>query len=188
MSEAMRKIVMGVLSRPEVKKIDFTLGGVKIDKTVLGSVAGKLRSKDIDVDYVAALGTKIAKYKIGENKYVLGTKSGLSADMEALIVHESVHAANDLSSKSLKVSTDEAAAYVAQALYFYYRNEKVLANGAKPTFTDSLLREAWNAATLARSKKTKTLSDKDIQKLVGEISRDPKYRGTAATTRKYDGV
>ena len=187
MSLALSRLVRSLLSRPEAAKISFTLGGMMIGPSSFQLVKSNILSGKISVVYISSLGANVAKYQYKKNKLCLGFRaSGVSADNEALIIHECVHAACDLSSHSVKVSLDEAVAYVAQCLYFYYRNEQALKTpGVRPTFTNPILREAWQVATLARSKKV--LNDSDIQKLLRAISQHRLYSRTHSITKHYDG-
>jgi hypothetical protein len=184
----MKKMVMAVLSKPEVAKIKFTLETIKIGSSSFQLVKSKIQGNKIKVGYSAKLGTGVAKYSYKKNTLSLGFKSiGGNADKEALIVHECTHAACDIAGKAMLLTHSEAAAYVAQALYFYYRNEVVLSKpGVKPTFVSALLREAWEVATKARA--NPKLGKDDIKKLLGLIAKHPLYKKRHSKTEAYDGV
>ena len=188
MSAALSTLVRSILSRPEVAKIDFTLGGLRMAPSSFGLVREYILRGKIAVAYSPTLGAGAAKYRYAENKLVMGFRAAdVTADGEALIVHESVHIACDLSALSVKTGIDEAAAYVAQCLYFYYRNEKLLSEpGVEPTFADPILKEAWSVAMKARS--TKTVPDEDIKGLLKAISKHHLYAKTHSVVRHYDGV
>ena len=190
MSLALANLVRSVLSRPETAKINFSVGGMMIEPSSFRMVKEKILGGQIDVVYDRSLAAKVAKYRPLENTLHLSTTfriDGISTDQEALIIHECVHAAADLSALAVKIGLDEAAAYVAQCLYFYYRNEAALKRqGVRPTFTDPILEEAWKVGTLARSKNK--LSDRDIGQLLWVISQHRLYKKNHTFTRPYDGV
>ncbi len=188
MSAALRTLVRSVLAKPEVKKIDFTLGGLRVGPPSFSLVSEGILNARIDVTHDAKLGGGAAKYRYHENKLVLGfDASGVTADNEALIVHECVHIAGDLSVVAVKVGMDEAAAYVAQCLYFFYKNEKLLSEpGISPTFADPILKEAWQVATKAR--RSKVLVDDDLEALLKAIAEHHLYSHTHSVMRHYDGA
>lgn len=188
MSEALRTLVRSVLARPEVKKISFTLGGLQTGPSSFELIGENLLNGKIDVVHDAKMGANAAKYRFTANKLFLGFKaSGATADNEALIVHEAVHMACDLSAVSVKVGVDEAAGYVAQCLYFYYKNEEVLSKpDVSPSFADPILKEAWPVAMKART--TKVLADEEIKALLKAISKHHLYAKTHSVMKHYDGV
>ena len=184
----MKKMVMTVLSRPEVAKINFTLETIKIDSSSFQKVKSKIQGKKITVVYSKKIGTGIAKYRYKLNRLVLGFRAtGGNGDKEALIIHECTHAACDIAGKAMLLTHSEAAAYVAQALYFFYRNEAALSKpGVKPTFASTLLREAWEVSKKARA--NPKLSKDDIKKLLGIIAKHPLYKKRHSKKEAYDGV
>lgn len=93
----------------------------------------------------------------------------------------------DITGKTLLVKYSEAAAYVAQCLYFYYANEPAFAVQT-PTFGNKVLQAAWDLATLVRNTKNGILTMADIAGLLKEISANPLYKKTADTDAKYNGV
>ena len=71
-----------------------------------------------------------AKYDSANNKFSIGQGHGKS--FEALLVHESVHAAFDLRKTQLPWVDNEAAAYIAQGYYLQNKGfgyEKLMPNG-----------------------------------------------------------
>jgi hypothetical protein len=189
MSLALANKVCGVFSRPELVKINFSMGGMIINYSTFAIVKEKIKYGKIDVVQDKTLPAKVAKYSYTQNKLKLGFSAvcAWDADQEALIIHECIHIANDLSSRSIKVSLDEAAAYTAQLLYFYFRNEKILKKpGVSPTFSNGIQKEAWEVAMKVLSKKTLQLSD--YQELLKKIEANPTYTKIHDKTRIYDGV
>lgn len=188
MTLLMRNMVAKVLARPEVAKIEFSLGKISISSASFKKVGVCIRSGKIKVTHTPKLGRGTAKYRYTKNTLFLGFSSvSGNADSEALIVHECTHAACDIDGKKLLVSQSEAAAYVAQCLYYFYRNEVELSKpGVSPTFKSDLLREAWAAATKARA--SKALGDADIKPLIDEIEVHKLYKTRHSLMEAYDGV
>ena len=128
-----------------------------------------------------------AIYRYTHNTLFLGFNTGLNADKEALIVHECTHAAMDIAGKTLQRNYSEAAAYIAQCLFFFYKNKAALSKpGIKPKFRSSLLRKAWEVAMKAL--KSSVLTNKDIKPLLSEIAKHPLYKRRHLKNVAYDGV
>ena len=179
--------VSAILAKAETGKIKFSLGAISIDSNAYKQVKTNIDNGKIKVVYDAKVGAGTAKYRYTHNTLRLGFQVIDTADKEALIIHECTHAACDIAKKALLVSHSEAAAYVAQCLYFYYLNEAALATGnVQPTFKSGILTAAWDVATKARQ--NSSLSDKDIEKLLAEIAKDSKYKDRHSQNEDYDGV
>ena len=184
----MKNMVITVLSTPEVAKIKFTLGPITISPFSFKQVTDTIQNDKIKVVFSAKLPANVAKYRYTHNTLFLGFRTtGGSVDKEALIIHECTHAALDIAGKAVMVSHCEAAGYVAQCLYFYYKNETELSKpGVKPTFPSPTLNEAWKVAEKARD--NEVLSDTDIEPLLQEIAKNPLYKSRHAQQEPYDGV
>jgi hypothetical protein len=132
---------------------------------------------------------KPTKYRSTNNTLLLNPKdASAGADMEALIVHECTHAGCDLRKASLTVDYSEAVAFVAQCLFFYYKNEKVLKSGsAKPTFADPILKGAWKVAMKVKEPGAAALSAADVKPLLNAIASHKNYKNTYSKQVIYDG-
>ena len=184
---ALETSVSNLMAKAETGKIKFTLAGIAIDSTSYKAVKDCVDNAKIKVSYDATLGANAAKYRYTHNTLFLGFQPVTGQDKEALVVHECTHAACDIAKKSLLVSNSEAAAYVAQSLYFFYMNEKVLADGkVKPTFKSGILQAAWDVATQARA--TPSLTNEHIKKLLEEIAKDAAYKDRYTKNDDFDGV
>lgn len=178
--------VIRVLSGPEVGRISFALGGTSINKAAIYTpVSTAIQSGKISV--VQSKNPTI--YSSTSNTLSLNAKEAIAgADMEALIVHECTHAGCDLRKASLTVNYSEAVAFVAQCLFFYYKNEKVLKSGsADPTFADSILKEAWKVAMKVKNPSAVALSVADVQPLLNAIASHKYYKNTYSKQMIYDG-
>lgn len=184
----MENMVCGVLARPEVAKIKFTLGPVSISSHSFKQVEDNILNGKIKVVFTPKLPANNGKYRYTHNTLFLGfMAAGDNIDKQALIIHECTHAAMDIVGKALMVSHCEAAAYVAQCLFFYYVNEVELSEpGVKPTFQSAILQEAWKVAEKART--DEVLSEEDIDQLLKEIARHPLYKTRHSKHEAYDGV
>lgn len=179
--------VSNVLMKTETGKIKFSLGEISIDSNSYKQVKTQIDNGKIKVVYSKEIGANAAKYRYTHNTLFLGFQSVNNIDKEALIIHECTHAACDIAKKALLVSHSEAAAYIAQCLYFYYRNEQALSTGnLKPTFKSKILKAAWNVATKALH--NSSLGDNDIKELLAEIARDSAYKKRHKQKENYDGV
>ena len=177
--------VSNVLAKTATAKIKFSLDGISIDANAYKQVKTNIENGKIQVNYSDKIGAT-AKYRYTHNILFLGFKNIDNSDKEALVIHECTHAACDIAGKAVLVSHSEAAAHVAQCLYYYYINEAALASGNKPTFKSSLLKAAWDVAMTARQ--NSTLSDEDIKTLMAEIAKHPTYKDGANQNENFDGV
>lgn len=184
----MKKMVCEILAKPEVAKIKFTLGPVTIEPHSFTQVEESILNGKIKVVFTPKLPANNAKYRYTHNTLFLGFMTvGNNIDKQALIIHECSHAAMDIAGKALLVSHCEAAAYVAQCLFFYYTNEADLSKpGVKPTFQSAILQEAWKVAEKARDHEV--LNDEDIAELLKEIAKHPLYKTRHSKHEPYDGV
>ena len=160
----MKQIVLNTLDKLEIRKIAFGFGTIYINALSFESVKEAIKKDKIKVEYKSSLGANTAKYRYTANTLFLGFKdTGGSTDREALIVHECVHAIFDIAGKTMLVKQSEAAAYVTQVLYFYYRNESAILAGSTPTFKDPILKAAWDVAMIARRRSN--ITEKEVAPL-----------------------
>ncbi len=183
----MKQLVTTVLSRDEIKKIDFTVAGIKVSPLGFNAVKNNVQSEKIEVEFSRRLARNTAQYVHSHNKMLLSFRSlDGDSDREGLIVHECVHAIADINGKKQLVSKSEASAFIAQCLYLYYRNEKDIQDGLIIEFDDKVLSAAWKTAEKVRE--NSTLSDSDLEPLLKVIAKDRAYRHNHSTMNDYDGV
>jgi hypothetical protein len=172
---------------PYTSKIKLAFGAISLDANSYKAVKTAIDGGKITVQHDAKMGSRSGRYRYTHNTMFLGFPSITTQDQQALVVHESTHAAFDIAGKALKVSHSEAAAYIAQCLFFYYANEPALSTGnVKPTFASPILQAAWDAAMLARP--TGTVTEKDLEKLLAAIAKDADYKDNHDQDEAYDGV
>ena len=184
----MKQMVLDVLNRAEIRRIAFSFGPpITINGLSFEPVKTALNNDDITVRYSASLGPGVAKYSHTHDRFSLGFRQlGNNIDLEALIVHEATHAALDAQAVPRLLKRSEAAAYLAQCLYFYYRNEAALQAGAQPTFADPVLRAAWPISEICRRRSS--LTDDEVEPLYQAITQRRQYRGRGEDEVAFDGV
>jgi hypothetical protein len=129
---AVKDQMIEVLRSGETRRINFSFRGtggreIRVGPRMFTQVAEALANDQISV-VEGRFTTDIAMYSAfadasgtsAANTFYLGRNPRWSRSFNALIVHESVHAAFDLSRTSLPWIDNEAAAYVAQG--YYLRN------------------------------------------------------------------
>jgi hypothetical protein len=183
----MKTMVLDTLDRPAIRQFAFGFANLYINALLFEEVKNAIKNDKITVTHSSKMSSLDAKYVYKKNKLVLGfKKTGGNTDREALIVHECVHALLDIQMKLVSVQQSEAAAYIAQCLYYYYRNEEAFQGGAEATFGDPLLQAAWGVS--AKCRKNSSVKDADLQPLYAAISTHSKYKDRYADTEGFDGV
>lgn len=133
--------VMGVLTSPSAKRIDFHLGLIHVDAIGLAAVKSLVSVSAVGgvrIDIVKYLPKGVAaQYDNATNTLQFTRKDyGATAGERAVILHECVHALHDVygggyyhprgGSRFMTASENEAAAYVAGCLYHLYETGKTL--------------------------------------------------------------
>jgi hypothetical protein len=182
----MKQLVITVLDDALVSRITFRFGPVNIAAAGYDAVKAAVQSDRITVVHIPDLGTNKAVYRYTHNQFRLGfTSLGGSADRKALILHEATHAIFDINATRMKEKQSEAAAYIAQCMYFYFLNEAAIRGGATPTFSgNAILTAAWPIAVGAIS--TPQIADTALAPLFTAIANDRQYNAEADVV--FDGV
>jgi hypothetical protein len=185
------------LKSPAAQKIDFWCNGIHVDGGGFYAVITSLITDllHVSVDHTLA-GKHIAKYSDTDNTFYFGTAHygdhNSTVLEKALTIHESVHAMVDISFNSpegwvadvssghpsrdafryhpaLMTLQEEAAAYVAQALF--------IANATGHwDFQDPYLILAMRIADRIQGKDGAAVTDKEASDLVNAIGSDPLYQ------------
>ena len=125
-ANGMADFIVNVLESSDTQRIHFTFVGksglkIPIDGGRFRRVARAIRGGTIKVAYPVPTGPFSAFYDAKSNTFSIAEGLPISSRMfNALIVHESLHAAFDLNKSVLTHFESEAVAYVAQG--FYLRN------------------------------------------------------------------
>lgn len=179
-------MVESVLSREETKRINFSLEGFWVNRLHFLGVVCALKNSTISVRHESELAPNDAKYSYTGDRFYFGfTEIAGNVTREATIVHEAVHAAMDISDLPQYLRVSEGCAYVAGALYMYYRNEQLIAAGRTPNLS-GIHKAAWSLAALARTKVA--LTKDDAKELYAAIDAEDAYKGRLNQTERFDGV
>lgn len=183
----MKDIVIDTLGLPAASQFTFSFSPINVGPLTFTPVIAALQADKITVTRDAKLPNGIAVYSYKHNRYRLGfDATNGNADRQAVIVHESIHAALDILASPVTVKVSEAAAYIAQCLFYYYSNQSAFQGGTTPTFANGTLRAAWGVAMTAL--KTPALTDADLAPLYTALASDPLYRGRLDKSDAFDGV
>ncbi len=126
----LRERIMRILRSSDAQRISFSINGsagtpIAVNGRMLAQVAQAIEEGTITVQS-GGVGDGWAKYSAraegtdAANTLYVGTNNTGSRDFAGLIVHESVHAAFDLSRTTIPWIDNEIVAYIAQG--YYYRN------------------------------------------------------------------
>lgn len=183
----MKQMVLNVLGQTAITRIALSFGPIAINALSFEPVKQALKKGTITVKYSSKTGANHAKYSFSHNRFTLGFKKTRgSMDREALIAHEAVHAALDAKGVPRTVKQSEAAAFLFQCLYFYYRNETAFKNGAKPTFKNKILKAAWPISQICVRRTRLTASE--VEPLYKAIAAHKIYKGRENDKEAFDGV
>jgi len=128
-----------------------------------------------------------AAYNNREDTFFLADGQVNTVAREALIVHEAVHALNDLRSSPQIVGDDESAAYVAQAMYLLRSGMTAPAILALVGRTD--IHIFSNAVNIAlQVLRGRTPNRREWIQLVTAIGAHPAYRGRLHSVVSYNGL
>jgi hypothetical protein len=184
--------LFAILQSPEAQRIDFTLGSIKVDGKGLMEVVTSLMLGTLHIDITTMDAGAAAQYLPHGNTFQFPNAGfGVLATDESSILHECVHAMQDLDygydfsrgDYFTMESENEAVAYVAGCLYDFYK----LPN---PAYTGMAWVAAQKIAVKIKDTPGAVVSDADVQTLRGVIVSDPVYQTrTFATDDTYsDGA
>jgi hypothetical protein len=173
-----------VLLSDAAEKIDFTLRAIHVKGDDLISVTthlwlASIGAPGITLDFGHVPAGGLAAYNYPGNFFKLpDTNYGQSAEDRSNILHESVHAMLDIKGPPRAgrlYVTDEAAAYVAQALFFKFDTGKHIPS-AHPIFV-----KAVAIAKTIEGKKGAAVPTKEAEALEKLIPPEPAYKAKGIT-------
>ncbi len=184
----MADLVTDVLNMPDVARIGFTFGTIAVGTVGFAAVKAGLLGNQIKVEVEKKRGKGHAVYRYTADTFFFGFDSaGGNADLQALVVHEAVHAGFDVAATAMLVKESEALAYIAQCLFFYYVNEAALSGGTSvPAFRDPILKAAWPVSQTALKQPALTVTD--LEPVFAAISVHPTYKDRYGQNVPYDGL
>ncbi|WP_282610246.1 hypothetical protein [Pelagibius sp. Alg239-R121] len=173
------------------KLVDFILGSIRVTPALIADVGTALSSGKIAVVVDPALAHN-ARYHAKLNQFQLKKNiSTLDLLDRALLIHEATHAVNDMRKlgKTLNID-DEAAGYIAQALYLY-GNHPVKTDrlkDAKNAAADKLYAAAYSAAVAIVGKKNAAVISQEVTKVKAALKLVPEYKKTIGMSAIHDGI
>lgn len=176
-----RSVIWRTLSSPAARQINFTLGSITIDWSGLMAIASWVLNGQIGIRIKTHKMGVRARYVEKENLLSIPPDlSGATAEDRSYLVHECAHALHDLyggnklystrGSYATTVSENEAAAHIAQCLYYIYET------GAAMTGVTPLYAKASQIAEAIKNQAGARVSLTDEWELRREIAAHPEYR------------
>lgn len=183
--QSAKQTVLQVLAKPEIEKINFSVGSVSITGHLLKRVRNCIIKNRIKVKHVPN----------GDNEYDPNTNllyfkydNINRISQEALIVHECVHAGTDLTNAAkMRVSSSEAAAYISQCTYIRLKTkDKDRRLMGDTPVEDKVFEIANELAEKVIAKKP--LTNTDLNKLREAIGKHPFYVRNHKTISGWNGI
>ncbi len=181
--------VAAIFEDSKNSNITFSIIGISIRPSHFVEVGKAVREGRITLEIDPKLAQGDAVYFFKDNKMVLKSYDFNDLLLCALIVHEGVHAINDIKKRS-KIATidDEVAAFVAQALYIRGHGYPVstgLRLTDKDSKKDAIFQKAFLIADLISARKSFWREWIDLRAAIKAV---PDYAGSLATPRAYKGI
>ena len=181
--------VASIFEDSKNSNINFSIIGISIRPSHFVEVGKAVREGRITLEIDPKLAQGDAVYFFKDNKMVLKSYDFNDLLLCALIVHEGVHAINDIKKRS-KIATidDEVAAFVAQALYIRGHGYPVstgLRLTDKDSKKDAIFQKAFLIADLISARKSFWREWIDLRAAIKAV---PDYAGSLATPRAYKGI
>jgi hypothetical protein len=171
---ALADTVAAIFEGPRVARIHFRLGGLEISPQRLRGVGKAIKKGDIKVEVEKGGKLLSASYHPHSDTLLVPDDKLASVSAQAGVLHEGVHALVDMYKfKDVTVLNDEAAAYLAEAIYWRAAHSWVSGGAAEMAI--------YNAADqIARAhdlynKRGIRLSLDDVADLRAAIHRHPAY-------------
>jgi hypothetical protein len=189
-----RQAALAILRDPKVLNLHFKAGLLELRAGDIHGVATAISSGKITVIHRPCMGW-MAQYRGGPgyNQLVIPFASAPPIGMKALMVHEAVHAAMDVTRIPETMQQAEALAYITQALYSRRNGGNLGASVPQPAFAIAPRNfVAWSgifklAASIAEDiDKGRPVSDVDLVGLALSITIAPTYQSEGAPPN--DGV
>lgn len=189
------QLVKVLSDQAALKHVEFTFLGTEVHAANFAAVADHIRMGSIKVDTMQGGG---AAYEFGTDTFWVPSEMASDLHRRALLVHEAVHAINDMLTGFMIDLHNEAGSYLAQALY-------LISNGTPADDVDnSTVGPARFAFDLAKKylayKAKKGAGAPDLifpdetKLLLKQIPMyrntrgEQPYKGTAGTSSQLDGI
>lgn len=175
--QELNKQIVSTLRGVYMDRIAFSLGSYRITGQMLRTVADHIESGKILVIYNPKLKGK-AEYNSVYDVLMVGFTE-LKTTKAGLLIHECVHAAMDAYGWNVNVTTSEALAYIAQALYLQMAFATELDGKPYHVAANSI------ATTIAYRG---TPSAEQVTALRDALVNDKEYRDSLYTKAQYNGI
>lgn len=188
-SLVLRLGVAAIFADPKNSNISFSILGISVRPHHFREVGTAIYEGKIAVELDPKLAQGDAVYFFKTNKIVL--KSCDLGDLLfcALVIHEGVHAINDIKKRSkMAIIDDEAAGFVAQALYVRghgYPASTGLRLTDNDKKKDAVFQRAFAVADLVSARKSYWREWIDLRAAIKDV---PDYASSLATPRAYKGI
>lgn len=181
--------VASIFEDSKNSNINFSIIGISIRPSHFVEVGKAIRESRITLEIDPKLAQGDAVYFFKDNKMVLKSYDFNDLLLCALIIHEGVHAINDIKKRS-KIATidDEVAAFVAQALYIRghgYPSSTGLRLTDNNKKKDAIFENAFVIADLISARRSFWREWIDLRAAIKAV---PDYAGSLATPRAYKGI
>ncbi|MGE0422386.1 MAG: hypothetical protein AB7O88_08985 [Reyranellaceae bacterium] len=184
--------VKNVLSSPAARRIDFHLGTINVDAAGLATIHNLVAVGTIPVKVEAMRSGVAAQYRNSTNSLMFPRESfGANAQERCDILHECIHALHDMygggsyypqrgGSRFTPRSENEAAAYVADALFYRYETGGVQPGG-------SIIQIAAQIAGRIANKRGAFVTTAEARALRVAVVLDPTYKYGYESLTAADG-
>lgn len=171
--------VAAIFEGPQVARIHFRLGRLEVSPQRLRGVGQAIKKGNIKV-VVAKTGKLLsAAYSPHSDTLTLPDDKLASVSSRAAVLHEGVHALVDMyKCKEVTVLNDEAAAYLAEAIYLRAAHSWISGGAVEMAIYDAADKVA--KAHDLYSKRGVRLSSDDVADLRAAIHKHPAYSGVGA--------
>jgi hypothetical protein len=182
--------VAAIFEDSKNSNIDFSILGISIRPSHFKEVGKAIREGRIAVEIDPKLVQGDAVYFFKDNKIVLKSYDFNDLLLCALIIHEGVHAINDIKKRSkIAIIDDEVAGFVAQALYVrghgYPSSTGLRLTDNTDTKKDAVFQKAFVVADLVSARKSFWREWVDLRAAIKDV---PDYASSLATPRAYKGI
>ncbi|MBL8250517.1 MAG: hypothetical protein JNK31_02485 [Candidatus Competibacter sp.] len=182
--------VAAIFEDPKNGNISFSILGISIRPSHFKQVGSAIREGRIGIEIDPKLVQGDAVYFFKDNKMVLKSYDFNDVLLCALIIHEGVHAINDIKKRSkIAIIDDEVAGFVAQALYIrghgYPASTGLRLTDNTDKKKDAIFQKAFAIADLIADRKSYWREWVDLRAAIKAV---PDYAGSLATPRAYKGI
>lgn len=170
------------------RHIRFRIGSIQVAPERLVDVGSAISRGDINVVLGQTSSGSNAQYDPRANLLRLTNPDVSDPRARGLIVHEGVHAANDILARATNRLDDEVAAFLAQAVYLrtnspWHRNRSFQADGTAAGNLRAALMPVADHVMCGRA-----IQPRQLTRLRQAVLSTPNYIGIDGLSVRYDGV